>query len=125
MATSVKRIEKDFLLKALYDDQIPVMYLKGKTQYILIVEKPTKGQIFFRADRPVEGLKARKKIDLMFDYRGQVIIFNVEIASFKDEHIIAAEPEFLYKNLDRSFSRVSTPPDLQVQFNFLGNRYSL
>jgi hypothetical protein len=61
----------------------------------------------------------------MFDYRGQVIIFAVEVSSFKDENIVAAAPEFLYKNLDRSFSRVSTPSDLQVQFTFLGDRYSL
>jgi len=125
MATPIKRIEKEFLLKALYDDQIPIMYLKSQTQYVLLVEKPTKGQIFFKADRPIEGLKARKKIDLMFDYRGQVIIFNTEVHSFKDEHIIASEPEFLYKNLDRSFSRVTTPQDLQVQFTFLGDRFSL
>jgi len=125
MATPIKRIEKDFLLKVLYDEQIPVMHLKGQTQYILIVEKPTKGQMFFRADRPIEGLKIRKSLDLMFDYRGQVIIFAVEVINFKDEHIIVEEPEFLYKNLERSFSRVSTPQDLLVQFNFLGDRYSL
>ena len=125
MATPIKRIEKDFLLKVLYDEQIPVMYLKGQTQYILLVEKPTKGQIFFKADRPIEGLKVRKKLDLMFDYRGQVIIFAVEVSSIKDDHITADEPEFLYKNLERSFSRVTTPSDLQVQFTFLGDRYSL
>jgi len=125
MATPIKRIEKDFLVKALFDEQIPVMHIKGQTQYILIVEKPTKGQMFFRSDRPIDGLKIRKKIDLMFDYRGQVIIYSVEVVDFKDEHIITLEPEFLYKNLDRSFSRVTTPSDLQVQFTFLGDRYNL
>ena len=125
MATPIKRIEKDFLIKVLYDEKIPVMYIKGQTQYVLTVEKPTKGQMFFKSDRPIEGLKARKKLDLLFDYRGQVIIFAVEVVNFKDENIIALEPEFLYKNLDRSFSRVSTPSDLHVQFNFLGDRYSL
>jgi c-di-GMP-binding flagellar brake protein YcgR len=125
MATPIKRIEKDFLLKLLFDEQIPVMYLKAKTQYILMVEKPTKGQMFFKADRPVDGIRNRKKIDLMFDYRGQVIIFSVEVLEHRDEHIVTLEPDALYKNLDRSFSRVSTPTDLQVQFTFLGDRYSL
>ncbi|MDR0496396.1 MAG: PilZ domain-containing protein [Treponema sp.] len=125
MATPIKRIEKDFLIKVLYDEQIPVMYIKGQTQYVLIVEKPTKGQMFFKVDRPIEGLKVRKKLDLMFDYRGQVIIFTVEICDFRDNHVVALEPEFLYKNLDRSFSRVTTPSDLQVQFTFHGDRYSL
>ena len=125
MATPIKRIEKDFLLKTLYDEQIPVMHIKSKTQYILTVEKPTKGQIFFKTDRPIEGLKVRKKLDLLFDYRGQIVIFTVEVTSVKEDHIVTDEPEFLYKNLDRAFSRVSTPPDLEVQFTFLGDRYSL
>ena len=125
MATPIKRIEKDFLLKVLYDEQIPIMYLKSQTQYILTVEKPTKGQMFFKVDRPIEGLKIRKNIDLMFDYRGKVVTFTVEVASIKDEHIITGEPDFLHKNLDRSFSRVSVPPDLEVHFTFLGDRYSL
>jgi hypothetical protein len=125
MATPIKRIEKDFLIKVLYDEQIPIMHIKGQTQYILIVERPTKGQMYLRSDRPIEGLKARKKLDLLFDYRGQVIIFSVEVVNFKEEQIIALEPEFLFKNLDRSFSRVTTPSDLQVQFTFSGDRYSL
>jgi len=125
MATPIKRIEKDFLIKVLYDEQIPVMHLKGQTQYVLILEKPAKGQMFFKSDRPIEGLKARKKLDLMFDYRGQVIIFAVEVSTFKDDTIVTKEPEFLYKNLERSFSRVSTSPDLDVQFTFAGDRYSL
>ena len=125
MSTSIKRIEKDFLLKVLYDEKTPLMYLKGQTQYILTVQKPTKGQMYFKADRPVEGLKIRKKIDLMFDYRGKIVTFTVEVASIKDDLIITGEPEFLHKNLDRSFSRVSVPPDLHVHFTFLGDRYSL
>ena len=125
MSTPIKRIEKDFLLKVIYDEQIALIYLKGQTQYILTAEKPTKGQMFLKSDRPIEGLKIRKKIDLMFDYRGQVIKFTVEVVNFKDKQITTQEPEFLFKNLDRSFSRVSTPSDLQVQFSFLGDRYSL
>jgi hypothetical protein len=119
MATPIKRIEKDFLLKALYDDQIPVMYLKNQTQYIFTLEKPAREQMFFKADRAVEGLKVRKKLYLMFDYRGQVITFTVEVFNFKDEHIVTNEPEYLYKNLERSFSRVSSSSGIDVQFTFI------
>ena len=126
MATPIKRIEKDYLIKILYDEQIPIVYIKPKTQYTLIVEKPTnKGQMFFKAERPIEGFRSKKKLDLMFDFRGQIITFSVEVSDYKDGHIIAKEPEFLYKNLDRSFSRVSAPTDLHVQFTFAGDRYSL
>ncbi|MDR2305007.1 MAG: PilZ domain-containing protein [Treponema sp.] len=125
MATPIKRIEKDFLLKVLYDEQIPVMYLRDRTEYVLILEKPAKGELFLKADRPISRLKPRDKLDLMFDYRGQVIIFSVVVDTFKDEHLVVQAPEFLYKNLDRSYSRVQNPADLLIQFTFKGDRYSL
>jgi hypothetical protein len=125
MATPIKRIEKDFLLKVLYDEQIPIMYLLNRTEYIFYLEKPAKIEMSFKADRPVTGMRPRKKLDLMFDYHGQVIIFSVEVSAVKNDQITADVPEFLYKNLDRSFSRVTTPSDMQVQLTFLGDRYSL
>ena len=125
MATPIKRIEKDYLLKSLYDERIPIMYLKGQIQHILMAEKPSRGQMTFRTDRPIEGLKVHRKLNLMFDYWGQVIMFSVVVSSIKDDCITTNEPELLYKDLDRSFSRVSVPPNLQVQFTFLGDRYSL
>ena len=125
MATPIKRIEKDFLLKVLYDEQIPVMYLRDRTEYILILDKPAKGELVFKADRPISKIKTRSKLDLMFDYRGQVIIFAVEVSSIRDTIVTADIPDALYKNLDRSYSRVGTPSDLQVQLTFSGDRYSL
>jgi hypothetical protein len=125
MSTPIKRIEKDFLLKALYDEQIPVMYLNDRTQYILYMDKPAKSEVYFRSDRPIAGLKSRKKLDLMFDYKGQVVIFSIEVSAVKDTQIVAEAPEYLFKNLDRSYSRVNVPQDLKVQFTFRGDRFHL
>jgi hypothetical protein len=61
----------------------------------------------------------------MFNYIGQVVTFVVEVSEIKYDTIITDVPEFFYKNLDRAFSRVSTPPDLKVLFTFHGERYSL
>ena len=125
MATPIKRIEKDFLLKVLYDEKVPIMCLLNRTEYIFMVDQPAKDEISFKTDRPVAGIKPKRKLNLLFDYRGQVIIFSVEVVSVKEDRIIAIAPEFLYKNLDRSYSRVVNPPDLQVHMIFLGDRYSL
>ena len=125
MATPIKRIEKDFLLKVLYDEQIPIMYIADRTEYILHLINSARNEVTFRADRPVVGLKPRKKMDLMFDYKSQVIIFTIEVNTVKDDVLTAITPEYLFKNLDRSYSRVSNPEDLKVQFTFQGDRYSL
>jgi hypothetical protein len=125
MATPIKRIEKDFLLKALYDENIPMMYLHNRSEYILISEKPTKTEMFLKSNRPIPGLKSRAHIELIFDYHGQVITFSATVSTVKEDHITAEAPEFLYKNLDRSYSRIRTPPDLSIQFSFSGDRYFL
>jgi hypothetical protein len=125
MATPIKRIEKEFLLKVIYDEQIPIIYHWDRSDYVLKLERPAKKELFLRLDRPVVGLKTGKKMDLMFDYRGQVITFTVEVNSLSKGRVVVKTPDFLYKNLDRSYFRVTLPPDLRVQFTFLGDRYSL
>ena len=125
MAIPIKRIEKDFILKVLYDEQTPLLYHKDRGEYVLTVAKPSKDEIFLKSNRPVEGLKVRNILNLIFDFRGQIVTFNAEITSVRDDLITAISPDFLYKNLDRSYSRVQTPPDLQVQFTFLEDFYSL
>jgi len=155
MATSVKRIEKEFLMKVLFDEQLPLIFLKDQTEYSFTLEKNPKGGITlhqvtsepeaesdistglkigqrsgqktrgFLPEKPVSKLKQGAKIDLLFDYRGQVINFSVEINYIKDGVIYCDVPEILYKNLDRSYSRVDSPQDFEVQFAFLGDRYNL
>jgi len=123
--TPVKRIEKDFLLKTLYDEQIPVMYLCDRTEYILRMEKPAKSELVFKSDRPIAGLRPRKKLDLMFDYKNQVVFFPLEVSAVKDNEITGLAPDCLYKNPDRSYSRVHKPRELRIQLTFQGDRYSL
>jgi hypothetical protein len=125
MATPIKRIEKEFFLKVLYDEQLPIIYLRNRTEYVLRVEQPARDKIYFLTDRPIPDLKPREKINLIFDYQEKIITFTVEIAAIRENHITAAVPEFMYKNLGRSHSRVAIPPDLSVQFTFRGDRYSL
>ncbi|GHV70090.1 hypothetical protein AGMMS49928_16320 [Spirochaetia bacterium] len=126
MATAVKRIEKEFLLKVLYDEQQPLVYLRNRKEYNFVLEKPVKGdEIFLLAQYHFPALKAKKRMSLAFDYRGALHSFSTEVISVRDDHITVKIPERLYKDLDRSYSRVAIPPDLRVQFTFLEDRYSL
>jgi hypothetical protein len=125
MATPIKRIEKEFFLKVLYDEQLPIIYLRNRTEYVLRMEQPVKDKLFFVSDRPIPDLKNREKINLIFDYQEKIITFTVETNALRENHITALVPEFMYKNLGRSHSRVATPPDLRVQLTFRGDRYSL
>ena len=125
MATDVKRIEKEFMMKVLYDEQIPVVFLRDQREYILILEKPAKDEMVFRSEKPIGKLKPGTEVDLLFDYRGQKVNFSVEINSIKDDLIHCEIPYVFHKNLDRSFSRVDVPSDMSVKFAFNGERYNL
>jgi c-di-GMP-binding flagellar brake protein YcgR len=125
MATPVGRIEKEFLFKALFEEKLPVVYIRDRHEYELVLEHPAGEEMTFRPDRPLGKLKPRSKLPLLFNYRGQVIDFTAEILAQKDESIICKTPETLYKNLDRNYLRVDAPSDLKIIFTFKGDRYNL
>jgi len=125
MATPVGRIEKEFLFKALFEEKLPVMYMKDRTEYTLTLTQPAGDEMVFRPARSLGVLKKRSKLDLLFNYRGQVIDFAAEIIGQKEDLIYCRTPDTLYKNLDRNYLRVDTPSDLNVLFTFRGDRYNL
>ncbi|MCL2721448.1 MAG: PilZ domain-containing protein [Treponema sp.] len=125
MATPVGRIEKEFLLKSLYDEKIPIMYVKDRTEYIFTLDCPAGVELVFRPDRSLGKIKNHSKLALLFNYRGQVVDFNVEVLAQKDELIFCKTPDTLYKNLDRNFLRVDAPSDIKILFTFRGDRYNL
>ena len=125
MATPVKDIEKDFFLKVLFDEKIPVTCIRDRTQYTLVLDKPVSDAMYLKSNQPIRKLNDKENIELMFDYRNQAIIFNVDVISRTGIELICAVPDYMYKNLDRSFSRVIAPSEMQVQFTFRGDRYGL
>lgn len=125
MSTQIKGIEKEYFLSKLLGEQIPIMYIYNRKDYTLKVDKIGKETMEFITAEAIEGLIANKKINLMFDYKGLIISFVVEIKSISQEVVTTGLPNVLYKNLNRSNSRVSVPADLQIQLMSIEDRYSL
>jgi hypothetical protein len=125
MATPVGRIEKEFLFKALFNEKLPVVYMKDRIEYVLTLEQPAAEEMVFRHDRPLGKIKPHSKLSLMFSYHGQIIDFNAELLAEKDELIYCKSPDVLHKNLDRNYLRVDAPSDLKILFTFQGDRYNL
>lgn len=125
MATPVKRIEKEFLFKALYDEKLPIMYIRDRIEYVFNLASSDMEELVLRPDRPINFIKNREKLDLLFNYRGQVVDFTVEVKGIKDNLFYCSSPDTLYKNLDRNYLRVDTPSDIKILFTFRGDRYNL
>ena len=126
MATTAGRIEREFYFKVLYDEKLPIKYIKDRVEYVLTLDRPITGdELVLRPDRPMEMLKPRTKLALLFIYRGQSVDFSTEVLGISDDLITCKAPENLHKNLDRNFLRVGTPSDLSILFTFRGDRYNL
>jgi c-di-GMP-binding flagellar brake protein YcgR len=125
MATPVKNIEKEILLKIIFDEKIPVIYYKDRVEYEFMLKKPAGEDMLFEVNQPIEKLKVKDRIDLTFEYQGKPVAFIAEVVQKKEQEITCAIPDYFYKDLDRSYSRVSIPAQMQVNFTFLGDRYDL
>jgi len=125
MATPVKSIEKELLLNVLFDEEIPVIYYKDRVEYTLVLKRPAGEDMVFEVNQPVEKLKTKERIDLSFEYRGKEFAFIAEVVQIKEQEITCTIPDHFYKDLDRSYSRVRIPTQMQVHFTFLGERYDL
>jgi hypothetical protein len=130
MATPVKWVEKDFILRALYFDAIPVICFKERAEYTLMLEKPAGRELVFRPDQPISKLKVGNRLNLMVDFRGQILSFTVRVTGVKDGLIkkgivVCAAPGVLYRNLNRLYSRIAIPSEMEVRIAFLENRFNL
>jgi c-di-GMP-binding flagellar brake protein YcgR len=125
MAVPAGRIESEFYFKILYDEKVPLKFIKDRVEYHLTLDQPVLEEMVLCPDRPISNLKPRTKIALLFSYRGQSVDFTTEIIKVSEEYVICKAPEKLHKNLDRNYLRVDTPSDIKVLFTFRGDRYNL
>jgi hypothetical protein len=125
MATPIMSIEKEILLKALYDEKLSLTYYKDRAEYTFTLEKPARDEMLFEADQPIENLDIGDQVHLTFEYRGKAIALNVKILEKEDRDLTCTIPDSFYKDLERSYSRVSVPSEMQIQFTIQGDRYDL
>ena len=98
MATPIRSIEKEILLKALYDDKLSLTHYKDRVEYILTLEKPARNEMIFEVDQPIGILDVGDQIHLTFEYRGKAIAFKVKILEKKEPDIICTIPDFFFQD---------------------------
>lgn len=125
MAKAVSRIEQQFFLKTIFDQQLPVIYLRNRTQYTLVLCEPIADGMCFKSDRHISGLWPRRKIYLAFHLGGMIISFAVAVITCRNVYVRTELPKFLYKNLERSYARIPTPRELHARFTISNDDYFL
>lgn len=125
MAIAISRIEKDWFLEEMYSKQIPIIHLRNRTEYTLLLEKSAKEQMYLISERPITGLWPRGNLQMMVALRGMLLSFGAQVISFKDEHIVTERPKTFYKQLERSYARMLGPVGLQIHLSCSNQRYTL
>ncbi|MCL1992596.1 MAG: PilZ domain-containing protein [Spirochaetes bacterium] len=125
MSTLVSRVERDFLLKSILNEKIPLTCYKNRRNFILTLDDLRGEVAVFQQHAPVENIKKGTSLRLMLSFHGQIITFTIRADFFKGDFVICRKPKTLYKNLTRSFLRIPPPENLSAVFHFKGERYDL
>ena len=125
MSTLAKRIEKEYILNALYVEQVPVSCYVGREEYVMFAKTITRDVMILSVDRPFTGIRPEKKICLLFSYRDHLMVFDVHVLDIRGGEIICEVPAHIRKNLDRSHLRVVPPRNVEIAVSFFSDRYNL
>lgn len=125
MAVGLKRIEKEFLIKSIFDDQVPVTMNATGREESFVISRLEKDFIVLKSRRKLEDVRKGQKGTFFVHHRGQVLNFTATILDVKEGNVTIALPESLYKNLRRKYARIPGPTDISVGFSFHGERYDM
>ncbi len=125
MAIPVKRVEREFLLRAACDEKQEVFMSAGGSEWKVRLSEVKDKSITFRHKAPLDLFRKGTVLDFTFLVRGQTVAFRSHVKE-AGEHIVTTEmPETVWKNLSRRYPRLAPPPELSVSFSFKGERYTL
>lgn len=126
MGSQISRIEKEFILNSVMDNEIPVslrgdrIIEKGHIQSIdedfISIRVAGQAMTSFAPGTGVRGY---------FSYFGHVMMFNSSVRVAQGDLLRIDVPKGLYKNLSRKYERVSAPSDASVSFEIQNTKVEL
>jgi len=125
MATSLKRIEKEFILTSARDDKIKLLLIAGSGEWPVMITDLGPDKISFSHSMPLRLLRKGAVYEFRFVYREQPMAFRAKAIEAKEGSLSAELPASVYKNLGRRYSRRPPPAEFAVSFSFRGDRFDL
>ncbi|MEI6875751.1 MAG: PilZ domain-containing protein [Spirochaetota bacterium] len=125
MATSLKRIEKEFILSSARDDKAPIFLLAGNGEWPVEIRTIGADHMVLSHSMPLRLLRRGISYEFRFVYREQALAFRAKTREIKDSLLTIDLPASVYKNLGRRYSRRMAPSELTVAFSFKGERFEL
>lgn len=125
MAIPVKRVEREFLLRAASDENQEILLSAGGGEWTVKIAEVRDKFVLFRHSAPLRLFPKGAILDFTFLVRGQTVAFRARVKEADDKVLTTEMPETVWKNLSRRYPRMSPPSELGVSFSFKGERYDL
>ncbi len=118
MGSSISRIEREFIIKALDDNKfILKMHGQRKEADVVILNYDENEYVeVYSKERDLGSFIKNEEIRLFFSYYGHVMTFNSRIISCDEEKARLKYPERVLKNLQRKYERVRPPEGVELLF---------
>jgi hypothetical protein len=136
MAVVIKRIEKNILLKSLFNKDIPIKYITSRREYSLVLQSIADDKITYTiiaaessASKSPDADKAdfiiRKKLDCIFIIDNVRYSFSPVVISLNSNTLVTTNPQQLYQDLQRSYYRILPPVSMKIILRQSGWIYDL
>ena len=125
MAVPVKRVEREFLLRAACDEKQEILLSARGAEWNVRIAEVREKFIVFRHSAPIRLFPKGSILDFTFLVRGQTVAFRARVKEGDETQLITEMPDTVWKNLSRRYPRMTPPVGLGVSFSFKGERYEL
>ncbi len=125
MAVPVKRVEREFLLRAAGDENQEIFLSAGGSEWSVRITEVRDKFLVFRHAAPLHALVKGSLLDFTFLVRGQTVAFRARVKEAAESRLVTEMPDTVWKNLSRRYPRMTPPAGLSVSFSFKGERYEL
>jgi len=125
MAIPVKRVEREFLLRAACEENQEVFMSAGGGEWTVQITEVREKSITFRHKAPIRLFHKGAVLYFTFLVRGQTVAFRAHVKEAGESILTTDMPETVWKNLSRRYPRLAPPSELEVSFSFKGERYNL
>jgi c-di-GMP-binding flagellar brake protein YcgR len=129
MGTRIGRIVKDFVFKSIIETKAPVdiVYHKHRAlgRFVDVTEESLEVEV---VDGSLEGLARGDAVQVFFHFQNNFHAFQTSLLGFAEgagKRLLLADPEGLYKNLQRKYERIRVPEGTEIYFLLHGKRVDL
>jgi hypothetical protein len=126
MGTPVGRIEKEFVFKALTDEGTPCDVHGSRREARCRLVAAGADQLGLEAlEGDLAGFEPGEEVRVFFYLKNNYHTFSTKVLEAEPRRLVVAQPEGVYKNLQRKYERIRLGDGIEVTFALKGRKIEL